>query len=439
MKSGFDDILKLLAEKRQRPFPVLLDTARPSPGRTGGITWLGSDPWAVVCARDGEVVLHRQGVRDTFQGDPFEALRDLLRDQSLTDGFPGLASGYFGYDLGRHIERLPETALGDQSFPDLFIALYDDVTRIDTATGKTDRLVRSGERARACSPEVYRKEFFPPAGDPDSNFTREQYLSAVEKAREYIGAGDIYQVNLSQRFAAEWQGDPVDLYARLRRASPAPFCAFLELGNRALLSSSPELFLRVEGRHVKTRPIKGTRPRGADDAEDERLRKDLLESPKDDAELAMIVDLERNDLGRICTPGSVRVTHLKSLETHPTVFHLSATVEGTLREEIDPVDVLQATFPGGSITGAPKIRAMEIIDELEPTRRTAYTGAIGCISLDGDMTLNIAIRTMLLHESHVTWQAGGAIVWDSDPEGEYEETLVKARGMKKAIGEGISP
>ena len=256
----------------------------------------------------------------------------------------------------------------------------------------------------------------------------------MARAREYIAAGDIYQVNLSQRFHTRCALDPLEIYTRLRASSPAPYSALLGMGARSVVSSSPELFLHSDGRRVVTRPIKGTRPRGATPGEDDRLRTELMASPKDDAELAMIVDLERNDLGRVCEYGSVRVATAKELETHPTIHHLVATVEGRLRRGAGPVDLLRATFPGGSVTGAPKIRAMEIIDELEPTRRAAYTGAIGWIGFDGRVGLSVAIRIVEKHGEDLWFQTGGAIVADSEPEREFDETLVKATGIIRALG-----
>jgi aminodeoxychorismate synthase component I len=240
-------------------------------------------------------------------------------------------------------------------------------------------------------------------------------------------------VNLSQRFATPYAGDPLPLYYRLRETSPAPFAAFLRFDDVAVLSSSPERFLRIDGRHVQTRPIKGTRPRGGTPEQDRQLARDLWNSPKDRAELVMIVDLERNDLGRVCEYGTVEVTELVQMEAHPTVFHLVATIEGRLRSGASAADCLRACFPGGSITGAPKIRAMEIIEELEPSRRGIYTGAIGYIGWNGQADLNIAIRTMVQARGRLTFHVGGGIVADSVPEAEYQETLDKAQGMLRAL------
>jgi para-aminobenzoate synthetase component 1 len=270
-----------------------------------------------------------------------------------------------------------------------------------------------------------------------SNFTPDQYRRAVARCIEYIAAGDIFQVNLSQRFEVPVAPDPRTTYRMLRACNPANYAAYLEFRQDArlcaVLSSSPELFLRVRGRHVITRPIKGTRGRCGDERTDAAACADLLASPKDNAELAMIVDLLRNDLGRVCRYGSIRVTEPAALEAHPTVFHLVATVEGELRQDVDPAGLLRATFPGGSITGAPKIRAMEIIDELEGIARGVYTGCLGIVAADGACEWNIAIRTMVYDGGRALLQAGGGIVADSSPQDELQETLHKARALIEAL------
>jgi len=255
----------------------------------------------------------------------------------------------------------------------------------------------------------------------------------VVTAREYICAGDIFQVNLSQRFETDLNIHPYELYQRLRKINPAPFASYLNFDEVSVVGASPERFLKVQGDWVETRPIKGTRPRGKSAAEDKALADELLSSIKDRAENIMIVDLERNDIGRVCRYGTVKVTELAILETYPTVFHLTSTVRGRLRQAENRVDLLKASFPGGSITGAPKVRAMEIIDELEPTRRSVYTGAIGYLSFSGEMDLNIVIRTFLVKRGKAYFQVGGGIVYDSEPEAEYEETLDKARALIQAL------
>lgn len=266
------------------------------------------------------------------------------------------------------------------------------------------------------------------------NVTREEFCEMVRTAQDYIAAGDIYQVNLSHQFSAPVGADfsAFQLHNQLRERSPAPFAAFLSLGEREIVSSSPEQFLSMSGRTIQTRPIKGTRPRFRDREQDEKSAYDLITSPKEVAELIMITDLERNDLGQICEFGSVEATELLKLERFAQVFHLVSTVEGTLREDVDHVEALHACFPGGSITGAPKKRAREIISELEPTDRGVYTGAIGCFGFNGESRFNIAIRTAVIENETVHFHVGAGIVSDSDPEREWEETLHKAAGIFQA-------
>ena len=272
-----------------------------------------------------------------------------------------------------------------------------------------------------------------PSGLSTSTFTRERYIDVVERILEYIRAGDVFQVNLSQRFTAPLRENPATIYSRLLASAPARYGGLLDFGDHALICNSPELFLQVipdeetGTRQLQTRPIKGTRPRQPG------LDAELLHSPKDQAELNMIIDLERNDLGRVCETGSVKVAEPRTVETHPTVYHGAATITGALRSDVTFVDLLRATFPGGSVTGAPKIRAMQIIDELEPVRRGPYCGAIGYLASDGTIMFNIAIRTMIVTGDKVHIPVGGGIVADSDPANEYEETLVKTRAMFRAL------
>src|SRR5690349_16849561 len=393
------------------PFPFLIDWT--DPGRNdGGWTIMGSNPFLVLIAKGERITEWRAGKSRSWDGDPFAALQAALQEFAVDPAesedlpFAGAAVGYFGYDLGGRIEKLPRVALDDRGFPDLVLAFHDRALAIERSTGMA-QLVEVSPRgaSRAISLEDYARHFDEPPPLPPwtserpvvSNFRRDHYLEAIGKAREYIAAGDVYQVNLSQRFHTRSSQSPLEIYEKLRASTPAPYSALLEIGARSVISSSPELFLQTQGRRVLTRPIKGTRRRGRSQEEDEGMRAELIASPKDDAELAMIVDLERNDLGRVCETGSIVVSDAKSLETYPTVHHLAATVEGRLKPGAGPVDLLRATFPGGSVTGAPKIRAMEIIDELEPTRRAAYTGAIGRIGLDGQVALSVAIRIIEKH------------------------------------------
>ena len=258
------------------------------------------------------------------------------------------------------------------------------------------------------------------------------YVAMVNRAKDYVSSGDIYQVCLAHRFSSPFEGDPWPLYLSLREESPAPHAAFLALGNQTILSSSPECFLKMDDRSVMTRPIKGTRPRGSTPLEDERLARELTASAKESAELLMITDLERNDLGQVCEFGSVTVARLLELEVHPQVFHLVSTVEGTLRSDVSHVQALAACFPGGSISGAPKKRALEIISELEPTPRGLFTGAIGYFGYNGQSQFNIAIRTLVIEDHQSGFHVGAGITADSDPEQEWQETLHKAAGILKA-------
>lgn len=367
--------------------------------------------------------------------DPLDALRWLGAQCGGSPGegppFKGGWMGYLSYDLGRHFERLPARAADDLQVPLFSFTFHDRVIAVDPMSRLAYECQVPGDRGEPLSLESrYATSHVPLI----PTTPRPAYEAAVRRALDYIAAGDIFQVNLSQRFTAGLPRPPRELYDRLRRDNPAWFGAFLDHGDHALMCNSPELFLRVTPdartgrRHVVTRPIKGTRPRGPG------MREELLASVKDQAELNMIVDLERNDLGRVCEIGSVRVCEPRTMEAHPTVYHGVAGVEGVLRQDVTFADLLQATFPGGSITGAPKIRAMEIIEELEPVRRGPYCGAIGYLSVDGHVEFNIAIRTMIAKGDRVYFSVGGGIVADSEPAAEYEETIVKARAMLECLG-----
>ena len=372
-----------------------------------------------------------------IEGDPFSFLKEIYRRNSLPSSSPlpfmGGLVGYFSYDLGFLIEEIPPFARDDLNLPDCMVGLYDKGIVWDHLSQEA-WLVYEREEDKEFLWEKLKTST--PAFSPHSkvegwegNFSRENYIQAIIRAKEYIRAGDIYQVNLSQRFSFRVSLSPLLYFFLLTRLNPSFFSAYLNFPPVQVVSSSPERFLYLEGERIQTRPIKGTRPRGRNSWEDERLRKELEESEKDKAELVMIVDLERNDLGKICKKGTVRVPNLREIETHPTVFHTVSTIEGEVREDLTPLDCLYACFPGGSITGAPKVRAMQIIEELEPTRRSLYTGSIGYISLHGRMDLNIVIRTVIFHRGYAHFQVGGGIVADSDPEREYQETLDKGKAL----------
>ncbi|MBI5396354.1 MAG: aminodeoxychorismate synthase component I [Verrucomicrobia bacterium] len=491
VRSAFEAFWKMRGQRHV----VFLDSALPD-ARWGRRSIVACDPVVVFEARGDTVGIKGGTIHFEAPGNPFTALRDLARrfrsagipagsdgemKGTTPAGMPALRGafiGYFGYGLRQFVERVPARIEDDTGAADAWFGVYDRLLVFDherneatiVSTGVNEFGQPDARRARQRADELIQllsvPAILPAAGLPaggggtdlevrstsgrapnrrtdfqvrlpaslNSNFTRDDYERTVERAREYIAAGDVYQINLSQRFECETKAEPAMLYHALRSANAAPFAAFLDCGDVQVLSSSPERFVQFDGRHVQTRPIKGTRPRIGDAAADERAARELMASVKDRAELLMIIDLERNDLGRVCDYGSVRVPELMTMESYATVFHLVSTVEGRLAESVETVDAVRALFPGGSITGAPKIRAMEIIDELEPSARGVYTGAIGWLGFNGDADLNIAIRTLVHRDGRVWFHAGGGIVADSVPSLEYEETLHKARGMMRALG-----
>jgi len=425
--------------------------------KLGRYSFMGSDPFLVLKSRGSDIELIRGEYVERLNGNPFDLLGELLakyriETDSLPAPFAGGAVGYLAYDLCHFIERLPTTAVDDLELPECYFGFYDTVVAYYhlenklyiISTGFPEEGVVQQARKVARFTEIKQKfsSAIPPNGEADKkinaglkgNFTHQEYLNAVQMCREYIIAGDIFEVNLSQRFDAELPIKPYELYRRLRALNPAPFACYLGFDDIDIVSASPERFIKLNGDMVETRPIKGTRPRGATPAEDEAIAKELTNSYKDRAENVMIVDLERNDLGRVCCYGSVKVSELLVLEKYATVFQLVSTVEGRLCEGKNCIDLLKATFPGGSITGAPKVRSMEIIDELEPTRRSVYTGNIGYIGFNGDLDLNIAIRTFIVKDGRAYFQVGGAVTYDSDPQAEYIETLDKAKALLMALG-----
>jgi len=415
---------------QNRPYSFFLDSAG-GPDKLSRYSFMGSDPFLVFKSKKDSVGLEWRGGRtENFRSNPFLVLKDLFKRfkaEGSNDGSPFASGGvgYFAYDMKDFIEKLPDIAKDDIGIPDCIVGFYDKITMYDKQTDLQPRPVQP-RPVNSGSPEIR------------SNFSKAEYIRTVEKAKEYIKKGDIYQVNLSQRFEADLTTEPYELYLRLREFSPAPFSSYLNFGSCAVISSSPERFLMKKGSYIETRPIKGTRARSSDPLMDEFNRNELIKSYKDRAEHIMIVDLERNDLGRICEYGSVKPAEFIKLEKYSTVFHLVSTISGRLKKDIDAIDCLTATFPGGSITGAPKIRSMEIIEELEPVKRSIYTGAIGYISFDGNMDMSIVIRTILVKGKKLYFHAGGGIVYDSDPELEYGETLDKAKGMMQAINAQLS-
>ncbi len=420
---------------------------------------LGARPWLALKGdkfRLTAVMGDNAVVQDVS---PLDGLQDVLKAFPAVSPAPGLPAtagflGYFSYDLKDCIEDLPRTSADDLGLPQLCLYAPSVLLVHDKVENRTWLCIPETARTGKAGAEAVRAAFFetlaaPPPdrrgfhGNPagfTSNFTRDEYEAAIRRIRNYIAAGDVYQVNMSQRFETDFTGDPFTLFKTLYRMNPAPFFAYIHAGDHHIVSTSPERFIRQDGARVETRPIKGTRPRGKTEEEDARMREALQASRKDDAELSMIVDLLRNDIGKVCAAGSVRVTQHKKLEAYRNVYHLVSIVEGRLDRGCDAVDLIRAVFPGGSITGCPKIRSMEIIDELETRRRHIYTGAIGYISFHDSMDLSIAIRTAAVCNEKIIFSVGGGVVYDSDPADEYEETLHKGRTLMEAFrGNGVRP
>ncbi len=418
---------------------------------------LGVWPWLTLSGRPGETVLTVDHRRTVLADDPLDVLRAVLTQLRLSaaeDRPEPLSAGllgYLSYDLKDSLERLPRTAVDEFDLPRLLFYAPSVLVVQEKAGGRTRLFApcRNGSQTDARANAEHFRARIPAADDaavckpPDigaaqSNFSRPAYEHSVRRVIDYIAAGDVYQVNLSQRFQAPFTGDPYMLFRRFYESNPAPFFAFVQAGDHQIVSTSPERFLLRRGGAVETRPIKGTRPRGGTPDDDAALRAELAASPKDDAELSMIVDLLRNDLGKVCEPGTVRVAEHKRIEAYRNVYHLVSRVTGRLEAERDSVDLIAATFPGGSITGCPKVRAMEIIDELEPCRRNIYCGSIGYLSFDGDLDLSIAIRTAVVAGGRICFSVGGGIVFDSDPGLEYEETLHKGQTFMQHCSTGAA-
>ena len=408
----------------------------------------------------------------TDQTDPFAKLQSVLGKYRLTEGaanpgetdFPPLGMfrggwiGYFAYELGRYVERLPEKAADDLRLPLIRLCFYDRFIAYDhrsdvfwiVALEMPDDSEKPADKIASLEHHLRRSQQIrleePPRAhfedtdlsDLRRNMTRQEYLDAVMRIKDHIRDGDVYQVNFSHRFEAPFRGSPIQLFHWQNRFNPSGYAAYIDAGGFQIVSASPEMLITVHEGLIRTKPIKGTRPR-IDDSHPEASAlnaghfNDLLASEKEQAELNMIIDLERNDVAKICKPGTRRVVQPRTIEAYATVYHGVATIAGELREDVTFNDILKAMFPGGSITGAPKIRAMEIIEEFEPTARGVYTGAIGFIGLDGVVCLNIAIRTIIITGGRAFVQSGGGIVADSDPQAEWEETIVKARALLAGI------
>ncbi|MFZ5452910.1 MAG: aminodeoxychorismate synthase component I [Thermodesulfobacteriota bacterium] len=441
--AGVVDLAALFTPLRRQPYAMLLLSGGDLD--CSGYSLMGWDPFLVVQSKGRRIEMRGGGEEQIFQADPFQVLAEVLGSLELPGpppAPPGAAGGFgfLAYDLKNHLEELPTTAVDDLGLPEMVWAFPRKIVVHDRRAGRFWQVTLIHENARgertdaAVLPEMDASLESYQVGPLTSNFTREAYLQAVSRIREYIRQGDVYQVNLSQRFSFPFQGEAYHLFLRLFALNPAPFYAFLNCRDFLILSTSMERFLYRQGDYLETRPIKGTRPRGKDPAEDAAWRRELEESFKDDAELSMIVDLLRNDLGKVCEARTVKVKEHKRLEAYQNVYHLVSIVTGQVRAGCGHVDILKATFPGGSITGCPKIRSMEIIDELEPNVRHVYTGAIGYLGLHRNLDLSVAIRTAIISKGTAYFSVGGGVVYDSDEVAEYEETLHKGRTLFGVIG-----
>ncbi|MGB5156460.1 aminodeoxychorismate synthase component I [Desulfobacterium sp. N47] len=402
---------------------------------------LGILPWLTFSGYNQNLTITTSEGTLHYNSNPFDVLRFILDKYKISvvcNDIPFLSGlmGYLSYDLKDSLEKLPRTSLNDIQLPDILFYAPSITVVHDSLTNETELIIspQNKDKDKAlhtfrqiCEDGISKKTNEIYAGKFTSCFNKDSYIEAVNKIKEYIKAGDVYQVNLSQRFIADFAGDAFALFATLYEKNPAAFFSYINGGTLQIISTSPERFILQQAARIETRPIKGTRPRGATPSQDEKLKRDLLESSKDDAELSMIVDLLRNDFGKVCKAGSVKVVEHKRIEAYRNVYHLVSVVKGILKDDKDQVDLIKAIFPGGSITGCPKIRAMEIIDELEPCRRHIYTGSIGYISFHNTMDFSIAIRTISLINNKIVYSVGGGIVLDSNPEDEYDETLHKGR------------
>ena len=424
----------------------------------GRYSFLGTSPMAIIKSRGNTVEIVEGETTRTEQGDPLELLKGFLSGYRAAEikGAPrffGGAIGHIGYDFVRHIERLPDIAPRDLDLHELFFILTDTFLVFDNMEHKIMVVCNAYIDEGADQEQVYGESLekidalvrrlregkvpersAPRASDGiTSNFPKADFLETVRKVKRYIMDGDIIQSVISQRFETPLDCEPFDIYRSLRVINPSPYMFFLRLGRVVLAGSSPEILVRVEGRDINVRPIAGTRPRGADEAEDSRLEEELLGDPKERAEHVMLVDLGRNDVGRVCEAGTVNVDEFMTTEKYSHVMHIVSNVTGRMREGLDCFDALRACFPAGTLTGAPKIRAMEIIEEMEPCKRGIYGGSVGYFGFSGNMDMCITIRTVVINNGRIYVQAGAGIVADSDPEREYEETVNKAKGILKSV------
>lgn len=434
------DSVRLFTRIRDLPRAVWLDSCYPM-SRYGRYDIISASPESVLQTQQCSTLIKSQSRSYHSRENPFDLLKEQLASLSIAEigdiPFCGGAIGYFGYDLGRTLETLPDQTDADVNVPDMHIALYTWAIIVDHQLQKT-WLIKHPRCSESTKKEILQRisSALPPVsgsgngftvGQLTSNFTFETYSRKLDHINEYIHAGDCYQVNFAQRYSADYEGDPLYAYLQLRQHLPSPYSAFIDLQDGAVLSFSPERFISVHGKQVETAPIKGTRARGKTQKDDALQIEELKNSIKDQAENLMIVDLLRNDLGKSCIPGSITVPELFSLQSFPNVHHLVSRICGILQQDKDAIDLLKGCFPGGSITGAPKLRAMEIIEELEPTKRSVYCGSIGYMSAEGKMDTNIAIRTLVCDNKRIHCWGGGGIVADSEPLLEYQESLSKIK------------
>ncbi|WP_426917604.1 aminodeoxychorismate synthase component 1 [Serratia bockelmannii] len=405
---------------------------------------LVAQPCVTLTTQGASTKIESDGVTIQSKEDPFSLLQQHLVAQGWQPAFnpdlpfQGGALGLFGYDLGRRVESLPQLAAADLALPDMAVGIYDWALIADHRLQTLTLLSYGDVEQRWCwlnSQTAPTERPFTLLSDWRANMSRRQYGEKFQRIQRYLRSGDCYQINLAQRFSADYQGDEWQAFCRLSACNRAPFSAFLRLPHNSVLSVSPERFLWLEQQRIQTRPIKGTLPRLADAEQDAAQARRLADSPKDRAENLMIVDLLRNDIGRVAQPGSVRVPELFAVEPFPAVHHLVSTITATLPEQTSAAELLRACFPGGSITGAPKVRAMEIIEELEPQRRNAYCGSIGYLSACGTMDTNITIRTLVTENGCIHCSAGGGIVADSQEQAEYQETFDKVGRILPQLGE----
>ncbi len=433
------------------PWSVFLDSNQPA-STQGRYDIIAAKPNICLITKNNKTKIQAWSESFTIPGDPFEILEEHLsshKKYSLKLPFIGGALGFFNYDLGRYIEKIPNKAADDLSLPDMAMGIYSWVIVVDHKNKKTnlvgdklDAITRRNwedlvRTFSAKSSRIKRAEFNVKSS-VTSNMSEEDYGNAFERIKNYIREGDCYQVNLAQRFSASVEGSPWLAYQALRKINSSPFSAYMNYPDFQILSNSPERFLSVKDRVVQTKPIKGTRPRSNDKSIDQSLMQELQGSKKDQAENVMIVDLMRNDISKNCVLGSVQVPKLFDIESFPNVHHMVSTITGKLRDQRSAIDLLRGCFPGGSITGAPKLRSMEIIEELEPHRRGIYCGSIGYIGFDGNMDINIAIRTIVHKDQSMHFYAGGGIVYDSQVNSEYQETFDKAASIMQLFNPGKS-